>query len=172
MDHATSNQQHKTMTYGDGNAIIILTAARMGLAPASLHDASRQLRGAPLHPITGAAIEREAGRIHETMRLEPALVDTANRHANAIKVQYGFSSSGSAQVAEPGLRVRLRDGDFWSEDGAILTFRTVMAACAAIEDFLFNAVEAGLDYSPTDIEVLAGNNVLSYFALCDLAAQV
>ena len=172
MDHATASQQHKPMTYGDGNAIIVLTAARMGLSPASLHDASRQLRGVPLHPITGAAIEREACRIHATMRLEPALVDTANRHANAIKAQYGFSAAALQQVAEPGLRVRLRDGDFWSEDGAIVAFRTAMAACAAIEDFLFDAVEAGLDYSPADIEVLAGDNVLSYCALCDLAAQV
>lgn len=81
----------KTMTYGDGNAIMIIAADRMGLSPALLDEAIKQLKGESIHPMTAAAIEKEACRMNDLVRQDDVLLAKANSHAQALKVEYGFS---------------------------------------------------------------------------------
>lgn len=81
----------KKMTYGDGNAIIILVAEKMGLAPSFVDDAKRQLGGSSVHPITGAAMEKEATSMNNGLRHDATLVAKANDYVQEIKAQYGFA---------------------------------------------------------------------------------
>lgn len=74
----------KTMSYGDGNAIMILVADKMGLAPGLVVDARHRLEGRTIHPTTGAAIEREAVRVNEMLRHDATRIAQANRLAADI----------------------------------------------------------------------------------------
>jgi uncharacterized protein YwbE len=85
------------MTYGDENAIMIIAADRIGLSPALLDQAIKQLNGESIHPMTAATIETEAHRMNDLVRLDAALLARANSHAQALKVQYGFLERASSQ---------------------------------------------------------------------------
>lgn len=78
----------RSMTYGDGQAIKILAADRMGLSPERLEDAKRLLEGKAIHPIVFAEIEREATRVHNIFAEDPGLLDKANAHGMAIAEEY------------------------------------------------------------------------------------
>jgi len=81
----------RPITYGESNALMILVAETMGLAPA-LVDAARQLlQGKPLHPMTGASMEREAVRIHDLVRERgESAITQANLLADRLKDEYQF----------------------------------------------------------------------------------
>lgn len=85
----------KAMTYGHANAIIILAGDRMGFSPALVDQARQHLEGASIHPMTGAAMEKEAVALNERVRRKPSLLPVANAHAEDIRVQYGFVASHS-----------------------------------------------------------------------------
>ncbi|MDK2126696.1 hypothetical protein [Parachitinimonas caeni] len=87
---AKSSLSPRSMTYGDGQAIILLVAERMGLSPSHLEDAMRQLRREVIHPMTGAAIEKEAMRVSNSIRHDVSLVRLANDISNEFKAKFGF----------------------------------------------------------------------------------
>lgn len=74
----------KHITYGDGNAIMILVADKMGLAPALVAEAKRLLEGCSIHPMNSAAMEREAVRVNDMLRHDAALIAQANGFAAEI----------------------------------------------------------------------------------------
>lgn len=76
--------------YGHGNAIMILVAEQMGLSPLLVDEAKRLLNGEAIHPMSGAAIEREAIRVNDLVRGNPEQVAQANAHAEQLKAQFGF----------------------------------------------------------------------------------
>jgi hypothetical protein len=82
----------KVFTYGDANAIMVLTGQRMGLEPTLVDYAEKQLRGEDLHPIAGAALEKVAVAINDKIRHDPALIEKANAIAERMKASYGFPS--------------------------------------------------------------------------------
>lgn len=86
-------QPVKPMTYGHGCAIMVLAGNRMGLAPALVEEATRHLEGGTTHPMTGAAIEREAVDLNNRLRVDATLIAQANAHAEDLKLQYGFVAS-------------------------------------------------------------------------------
>lgn len=81
---------NRAFQYGHGHAIMILVAEMMGLSPSSVADAKQLLDGKEVHPMTGAAMEREAIRVNDLLRSDPEQIAVANRHAEQLKVQYGF----------------------------------------------------------------------------------
>jgi hypothetical protein len=81
----------KTLTYGDGQALMVLAADRMGLSPAMLDDAKKLLEGKAVHPMTGAAISNEACRMNDHLRHDASLIEQANAHAKALATEYGFA---------------------------------------------------------------------------------
>lgn len=83
----------KVMTYGDGNAIMILTGQSMGLEPTLTDYAEKHLRGEDLHPVTHAAMERSAVLVNEKIRHDSALIAQANTIAQRLKAAYGFSEA-------------------------------------------------------------------------------
>lgn len=83
----------KPMNYGHGKSIIILVGEMMGLAPSFVDDAKRHLDGGSLHPMTGAAMEREAIRLNDLLRRDPQLIGQANAHAGELKIQHGFANA-------------------------------------------------------------------------------
>jgi hypothetical protein len=85
----------RNFQYGHGNAIMILVADLLGLSPALVEEAKRLLDGGEIHPMTGAAMEREAIRINGLVRENPAQINEANAHAERLKVQYGFLAASS-----------------------------------------------------------------------------
>lgn len=89
----------RKMTYGDGQAIIILAAEKMGLQPSLVDEAKRQLEGQGIHPMTGAAMEKEAADMNDRLRHDASLIQEANTFAEEIKVQYRFVvASGNRQL--------------------------------------------------------------------------
>ncbi|WP_225934812.1 hypothetical protein [Cupriavidus sp. EM10] len=80
------------MTYGHGNSIILLVAEKMGLEPSLTDAAKRHLRGEETHPMTGAAIEREAERMNDLLKHDASLIAQANGLAEGLKVEYGFTA--------------------------------------------------------------------------------
>ncbi|WP_175047943.1 hypothetical protein [Duganella vulcania] len=80
----------KKFTYADGLAIMILAADKLGLQPQLVHDARRQLEGAAIHPMTGAAIEKEAVEINNRLAHDVSLIAKANVEAEQLKVEFGF----------------------------------------------------------------------------------
>ena len=79
------------MTYGDGQALMVLAAERMGLSPAMLDDAKKLLEGKAIHPMTGAAISNEACRMNDQLRHDASLIEQANAHVKALATEYGFA---------------------------------------------------------------------------------
>ncbi len=81
----------KMMTYGDGNAIMILAAVEMGLTPAHVEDAKLQLEGRAIHVMTAKSMEGAAVSVNEQLRHDASLIAKANEHAVQIASQYGFA---------------------------------------------------------------------------------
>lgn len=77
-------------TVGDGDAIMILAAQRMGLEPIHVDDAKRHLEGGAIHPMTAAAIGNEAANVNNRLRHDAALIAKANIYAEHVKAEYGF----------------------------------------------------------------------------------
>lgn len=80
----------KKFTNGDGYAIMILAAQRMGLDPAHVDDAKKQLGGGSIHPMTGAAMSKEASNVNNRLRHDASLIARANIYAEHIKAEHGF----------------------------------------------------------------------------------
>ena len=76
--------------YGYGNALMVLVGELMGLSPALIVEAKKTLDGQVIHPMSGAAIEKEAVRMNDLLRISPEKIAEANAHAESLKVQYGF----------------------------------------------------------------------------------
>lgn len=90
----------KPITYGDGQAIMIIAAHRMGLEPGLLDDAIKQLEGKNLHPMTGAAISQEACRMNNLVRHDATLIEQANTHVKALMSEYGLSKPDTSQPVQ------------------------------------------------------------------------
>jgi hypothetical protein len=88
---AGRNVPVKPMTYGHGNAIMILSGDRMGLSPALVVEARKHLEGGDIHPMTAAAVEKEAVALNDRVRGDARLLEQANTHAEDLKVLYGFA---------------------------------------------------------------------------------
>ncbi|WP_321935355.1 phage protein NinX family protein [Paraburkholderia sp. J8-2] len=99
----------KPMTNGDGNAIMVLVGERMGLAPGLVAEATRQLEGGNIHPMTGAAIEREAVALNDRLRVDATLIDQANAHVEDLKAQFGFAERKVADARAHTVSVEARD---------------------------------------------------------------
>lgn len=80
----------KKLTVGDLNALIILVGQKLNLNAIMVEDAIRQLTGQPLHPISGAAMEKAAIQVHDSIRENAAMVEKANNEAKIIAAEYGF----------------------------------------------------------------------------------
>lgn len=80
----------RKLEYGHGLAIMILVGELMGLSPTLADDAKRLLDGQAIHPMMGAAIEKEAMRMNELVRGDTNRLAQANATAERLKVQYGF----------------------------------------------------------------------------------
>lgn len=76
------------MNYGQGNAIMVLVADKMGLQPGLVDEARRVLSGGVVHVMVHAAIEKEAVSANNQLRTDPALIAKANGHCAEIKQQY------------------------------------------------------------------------------------
>lgn len=76
--------------YGYGNALMILVGELMGLSPSLVDEAKKTLDGEVIHPMSGAAIEKEAVRMNDLLRISPEKIAEANAHAEKLMVQYGF----------------------------------------------------------------------------------
>lgn len=81
----------KQIKYGDGIALKILAADRMGLNPGHIDNARKLLAGEKVHPMFLAQMERESVEMNEKIRHDPALVDSANLNVNAIAKEFGYS---------------------------------------------------------------------------------
>ncbi len=76
--------------YGHGSALMVLVGEVMGLSPSLVAEAKKTLDGEVIHPMSGAAIEKEAIRMNDLLRNSPEKIAEANAHAENLKVQYGF----------------------------------------------------------------------------------
>jgi hypothetical protein len=94
-----SNATLKRMTHGHGQCIMLLVAERMGLSPAHLGDAKDHLGGKALHPMVGAAIEREAIHVNDQLRHDASLIAQANTVAEQLLVEHGFVEAKTAEAA-------------------------------------------------------------------------
>ena len=88
----------KKFTVGDGYAAMILVGQRMGLEPKLVEDAKRQLEGGSIHPMTGAAMEKDASILNDRLRHDADLIVRANLHAEHIKAEYGFACEISKEA--------------------------------------------------------------------------
>lgn len=76
-------------SYGQGLAVMVLAAHRMGLSPSLVHQSTDVLNGEAVHATTSSAIEREACRINDAIR-EAHRFTEANQHARAVSAQFGI----------------------------------------------------------------------------------
>lgn len=83
-------QKHspEAMNYGQGNAIMVLVAEKMGLQPALVDMAKKVLSGGVVHVMVHAAIEREAVAANNQLRTDPVLIAKANGLCAEIKQEY------------------------------------------------------------------------------------
>jgi len=81
----------KSVTYGDGQAIMVLAADRMGLSPSLVDEAIKLLKGVNVHPMISASISQEACRMNDLVRHDTNLVTQANSHVEALMGEYGFA---------------------------------------------------------------------------------
>ena len=79
------------LNYGQGNAVMVLVADKMGLAPVHVDDAKKLLEGRPVHPMFGAAVESEAVKANNRLRSNASLIAEANRLAVEVALEYGFA---------------------------------------------------------------------------------
>lgn len=93
-----SPREVKKFTVGDGNAVMILVGHRMGLEPMLIEDATRQLEAGSIHPMTAAAMEKEAIVLNDRLLHDAALIDKANLHAEHIKAEFGFECELSKEA--------------------------------------------------------------------------
>lgn len=104
----------KNFTYGDGMAIMILAARKVGLNPGFVADATRHLATGDLHPMAFAAMEGEAVRCGERVRQSIANVCLANIHADILKAEYGFHT----EISEEAYRVLQAEAESLDTDHA------------------------------------------------------
>ncbi len=83
----------RKITYGDGNAIILLASEQMGRKVRFIEVAQQQLAGEVIRPMEAMNIEREAVLLADSIRHHPALVKQANDIADRIKARHGFIPS-------------------------------------------------------------------------------
>lgn len=86
--------------YGYGNALMVLVGELMGLSPSLVAEAKKTLDGEVIHPMSGAAIEKEAVRMNDLLRSSPGKISEANAHAEKLKVQYGFLATRQTEGQE------------------------------------------------------------------------
>lgn len=87
----TMSTQVKPFTYGDGEAIRILAAQAIGLTTHHAEVAKSWLAGKSVHPMTAAAMSKEATTLHNQIRCDESRVNAANTKAQEIKALYGWS---------------------------------------------------------------------------------
>ncbi len=85
---------------------MVLAAERMGRTMPGSSLATRHLKGEPLHPTLAAGIEAEAASFHNQIRRDAALVTQANKHAEALKVEFGFQSAPQVAPSPKAARPR------------------------------------------------------------------
>lgn len=67
-------------------------------------------------------------------------------------------------------RVRIENGDFWTDDNVVILFVTADKTVEAIDEFLIESAKAGFNYVEEDIEVVTQDgSVLTYDQIFDLA---
>lgn len=93
-------QSKMKMTYGHENSIMILVAEKMGLNPTHTEAAASHLEGGELHPMTAAAMEREAIRINDQLRHDAESIARANYIADEVKAKYGFATQRAQSVSQ------------------------------------------------------------------------
>ncbi|VWC82199.1 hypothetical protein BLA39750_01286 [Burkholderia lata] len=98
-----------SMTRGDGNAIMVLVAEHMGLNPALVAEATRHLEGGTVHPMSGAAIEKEAAAMNDRLRVDAKLIAQANAHSDDLKMQYGFAERKLPSTQGDTVRVSVQE---------------------------------------------------------------
>jgi formate-dependent phosphoribosylglycinamide formyltransferase (GAR transformylase) len=81
----------KKMSYGDGQAIKILVSEKLGFDPSNTDIARKQLSGSTIHPINFAQLEKESTEMHNRLSKDPVAVKSANKIANEIALEHGFS---------------------------------------------------------------------------------
>jgi hypothetical protein len=105
----------KPMTYGHGNAIMILVADRIGLGPALVAEARKHLEGSDIHAMTGAAMEKEAVALNNRIHSDALLLEQANAQAEDLKVLYGFAERKIPESAMKGeLESTADNGPQWT----------------------------------------------------------
>ncbi|WP_181709823.1 hypothetical protein [Burkholderia sp. MBR-1] len=122
----------KPMTHGDANAVMVLVGERMGLNPALVAEATRQLEGGAVHPMTGAAIEKEAVALNNRLRVDSAQIERANAHAEDLKVQYGFAQwkqLENDQEAQSDQEFSARLGNIRLANASLRSALAEIAAC-------------------------------------------
>lgn len=91
-NNANSIPEGKPLTYGQCQAVKVLVAQRLGLAPTCTDDAVKLMQGVPVHPMQAASVDREAASIHNTLAAgDPSKVDQANVAGNQVLTEYGFA---------------------------------------------------------------------------------
>ena len=68
------------MNYGQGNAVMILAAEKIGLTPPLVDEAKRYLEGCVIHVILANAMEEAAVRVNDQLRSDASLIAQANVH--------------------------------------------------------------------------------------------
>lgn len=81
---------------------MILVGENMGLRPGCVADAHKHLEGGAIHPMTAAAMEKEATKLNDNLRHDAALIAEANRHAEQLKTHYGFAVSCNGESVVQG----------------------------------------------------------------------
>ena len=83
-------QEKRAITIADGFALRIVAAERMGLSPAYVDIAKLQLSGTKIHPMLGAAMEREARAINARLSFNNQ-VDVGNKIVSELVEEYGLT---------------------------------------------------------------------------------
>lgn len=80
------------LTYGQCQAVKVLVAQRLGLAPSNTDDAEKLMQGAPVHPMQAVSVEHEAIKIHNALAAgDPSKVAQANDVGKQVLTDYGFA---------------------------------------------------------------------------------
>lgn len=64
----------------------------------------------------------------------------------------------AAPLSGSTYQVRCVNGDFWTENDVPVVFKTLFDVFEAVNEFIEDATEGGLDYAPEDIEVVRSDN--------------
>lgn len=79
------------MTYGQGQAVMVLVGERMGFNMLNTDHAKRALAGHKVHPMFYASMEREAVQLHNQLRTQPDLLQQANSICDAVIAGYSLN---------------------------------------------------------------------------------